>query len=326
MAQHVSSNYRKTIYSGGAEHNALLTIGDNTIDVSNIKKITIKDDIIDASQDVFRIGTFISKQVDIVFKNADEIDLDGKVHLEIATKVDGYWEWVVIGDFNIETSPTDYYKNAKLTMLDDSILFKPSVDIHQWFDKDKDTITVEELLKALCNHFLGEDRLGTYPNVNLDKVIGFYDSTVSGKQYISWLAELMGSNAKIGRDGKLYLIPLKRGLQYDSDTYMREVEGGNTLELENTTDGTTHCIILQESLQTNTKACYLTQEQTYNITLDAPASESYEVGDRFQVSSVRFDNGIIADEYGCNGYYKEKAGSNVLVLDDIMGGTIYKII
>ena len=32
---------------------------------------------------------------------------------------------------------------------------------------------------------------------------------MSGKKYISYLAELFGGNAKIGRDGKCYIIPLK---------------------------------------------------------------------------------------------------------------------
>ena len=51
--------------------------------------------------------------------------------------------------------------------------------------------------------------LGTFPAVNNNKKIYFYDDALSGKQYISFLAELFGGNAKIGRDGKCYIIPLK---------------------------------------------------------------------------------------------------------------------
>lgn len=218
MAYTVSNNYRKVIYSGGAEHTALLTIGEETIDVSNIKSITISDSIIDKTSQVFYLGSFISKQIEVTFRNANNIDLSGQVNLKIGTKVDGEWEYVPIGIFNIETSPEDYYKNAKITCLDNGVKFKPNVDVSQFFDiiigqnsdgSDIMGITLENLLKTLCKHFLGENMLGTYPTINKDIVVASYDSTISGKQYISWIAELMGSNAKIGRDGKLCLQPIK---------------------------------------------------------------------------------------------------------------------
>ena len=216
MAVNVSQKYREVIYSGGAIHRATLTINGTQVPNSNIKKITITSPIIDKTQEYFYIGTFVAQKVEIEFRNADNIDLNGIVVLSIGTKTDepeyadenGY-ENVDIGQYYIDTTPEDYYKMAKITCYDKSILFKKNVDISQWFDENG-KITAENLLKALCSYFLGEDMLGTYPTLHRELTTGSYDNTKSGKYYISQIAEIMGCNAKIGRDGKLYLLPLKR--------------------------------------------------------------------------------------------------------------------
>lgn len=213
----VNEKYREKIYSGGALHRASLTINNQAIPNSNIKSIKISSPLIDTTQDYFYIGTFIGQKVEIQFKNADNLDLNGEIYLSISTKIeeedpvegtDGYVE-VPIGYFYIDTKPEDYYKNAKITCYDKSIFFKNKVDISLWFDENKE-ITAEKLLIELCNYFLGENMLGTYPTINKDKKTASFDNTLSGKTYISYIAEIMGSNAKIGRDGKLYLIPLKQ--------------------------------------------------------------------------------------------------------------------
>ena len=203
----VSNDFRPTIYSGEADHTAVLTIGSETIANENIKRIKVSNPIIDKTNDTFYIGTFVSKQVEIEFFNADEIDLTGQLHLSIGTKVNGEYEMLNIGYFNIDTSPEDYYKNAKITALDNGVKFKPNVDYSSAIGDDG-LITCEELLIWLCNHF--GVTLGTYPNVNRDVAISTYDATMSGKQYISYIAEIMGGNAQIGRDGHLYIIPLKQ--------------------------------------------------------------------------------------------------------------------
>lgn len=217
----VSEKYREKIYSGGAIHRASLTINGVAIPNSNIKSIKISSPIIDTTKDFFYIGTFLAQKIEIQFKNAEDIDLSGIVSLTIDTKIreasgsvdeetydDGY-EVVPMGSYLIDTSPEDYYKNAKIVCYDKSILFKKNVDISQWLDENGE-ITAEQLLIELCNYFLGENMLASYPTLHKDLKIGSYDNTFSGKTYISYIAEIMASNAKIGRDGKLYLIPLKQ--------------------------------------------------------------------------------------------------------------------
>lgn len=216
MAVNVSSKYREVIYSGGAINRATLLINNNEIDNSNIKRITISSPIIDETVDYFYIGTFIAQKVEIEFKNNTELDLQGLVNLSIGTKTDDSeyagadgFEDIYIGEFYIDTSPEDYSKSSKLTCYDASILFKQNVDISEFFDENEE-VTAENLLIGLCNKFLGQNMLGTYPNINRNITTWYYDTSKSGKYYITKIAEIMGGNAKIGRDGKLYIIPLKQ--------------------------------------------------------------------------------------------------------------------
>lgn len=67
-------------------------------------------------------------------------------------------------------------------------------------------IYASDLFEAICGYYNVE--VGTYPNVNNDVKIYSYDSTLTGKQYISYLAELFGGNAKIMRDNSCSIIPL----------------------------------------------------------------------------------------------------------------------
>lgn len=202
--------YREVIYSGGALNSASMTINGNEVPTSQIKSIKFYSPIIDTTQDYFYIGTFNAQKAEIQFKNADNIDLTGTVDITISTMVDGVKTEIPMGEYLIDTSPENYFQSAKITCYDYSILFKDNVDIRQFMNEETNLVTAEDLLKGLVGLFLGSDRLGTYPEINRDATTGFYDNTKSGKYYISHIAEIMGGNAKIGRDGKLYIIPLKR--------------------------------------------------------------------------------------------------------------------
>ena len=211
MAYSVSSDYKETIYSGGATHKAILTINGIEIPNSQIESIEISDPLIDIQQKIFYLGQFVSKQIIIKFKNTEGIPIEGNVELSIATLVNDEWEVVPIGKFLIETNTEDYYTNNKLTCLDYAVKMKTSCDFSGLIVAEDETInpvSLETLLQWICNHY--EVELGTYPNTNKDYLISTYDNTLSGKYYISLIAELMGSNAHFGRDGKLYIVPIKQ--------------------------------------------------------------------------------------------------------------------
>lgn len=208
MAYNVSSAFREQLYSGESNFRAILTIGENTIDNDQIASISISSPIIDDSKQVFYVGTFISQKITIKFKNMDGIDVHSgdNVDLSIGQYVNNEWVDVPIGKFLIDDLAEDYFEKCEISCLDYAVKFKSNIDYSLCFTDGK--ATIKEILEYICDYFNVE--IGDYPTINDDVEIGTYDSTVSGKQWISYIAELKGCNAKIDRLGRLTLQPLKQ--------------------------------------------------------------------------------------------------------------------
>ena len=206
----VSNKFREKVYGGGAEYKVLLTINGTEVPIRQIAKITINSPIIDNSVDTFYVGSFISQSITIKFKNLDGLDIasNNQVELKIGMLIDDAIEFVPIGKYLIDELAENYYETCEITCLDYAVKFKKNVDYSPCFDSLTNTATVEEILQYICS-YCGVT-LESYPNVNLNVTVGTYDSTISGKQWVSYIAEIMGCNAKISRTGSLILVPLKQ--------------------------------------------------------------------------------------------------------------------
>lgn len=64
--------------------------------------------------------------------------------------------------------------------------------------------TVKDILEDMC--LKAGVELGTTSFVNDSINVDFYNNTIQARQYLSYIAELMGGFARIGKDGKLYLL------------------------------------------------------------------------------------------------------------------------
>ena len=202
---------REIIYSGGAVYDCRLFFNDTLIPAEQISEIKISSPILDSSAGtgtMFHLGTFISQQISIKFRNLDGLDLKSNpdIYLEIGIEVDGEFVYVPIGHYLIDELAENYQTTCEITCLDYAVKFKSNVDISQFLNEEN-FISAGDLFTRLCKHFGVE--AGTIPATNNEKEIYFYDNSLSGKNYISFLAELFGGNAKIDRDGKCTIVPLK---------------------------------------------------------------------------------------------------------------------
>ena len=207
----ISENYRTVVYSGDAIYDCKLYVDNVLISPEQISSIKISSPIIDNTSDtgsMFHIGTFISKKLDIKFRNLNGIDLTNnpEIYLEIGLMVDNNYEYVPIGLFLIDELSENYQETCEITCMDYAIKFKTTLDISQFFGEDN-SISASNLFEAICNYY--GVTVGTYPSVNNSKLIYTYDNSLSGKQYIMYLAELFGGNAKIERDGSCSIFSLK---------------------------------------------------------------------------------------------------------------------
>lgn len=79
-------------------------------------------------------------------------------------------------------------------------------DIENYYENTKEA-TLLEILQWLCRYF--GVPLGTYPSLNNNVLTQQYSNELTGKRYVSYIAEMFGGNAKIDRTGTLNIIPLK---------------------------------------------------------------------------------------------------------------------
>lgn len=209
MAYNVTKRFREIVYSGGAIYKCSLKINNKLVPNRQIAKITISNPIIDTTSDYFYVGSYIAQKLTIKFKNLDNLDIksNNNVSLDISLNVDGTEVNVPIGKFLIDDLSENYYESCEITCLDYSVKAKNNIDYSPCFVDGK--AKIDSIFEYICN-FFGITFDPNYPKTNGDIEVGIYDSTVSGKRYISYIAELKGCNAKHGRDGILYLIPLKQ--------------------------------------------------------------------------------------------------------------------
>lgn len=153
---------REIIYSGDAQYDCRLYFNDNLIPPEQISNIKISSPIIDTTPEtgkMFHLGTFISQQIKIKFRNLDGLDLTSNpnIYLEIGVKVDGEFVYVPIGYFLIDDLGENYQKSCEITCLDYAIKFKSNLKIKQFFNEDEYVIA-SELFKAICRYYGVEPR------------------------------------------------------------------------------------------------------------------------------------------------------------------------
>lgn len=205
----ISDAFKNKIYSGNSEgYVAKLTINDKEVPNTQIASITLSMPIFDDTAQTFYIGTVISNKLTLKFKNLDGLDIvtGNRVHLEIGRDIDGTVEYVPMGEYLIDDLTEDYQKTCQITCMDYLVKMKTNLDIRGAFTDGKTTL--DNLLKWVCGFY--EIELGTYPSINGDVETSVYDNTVSGKGWLSYIAETKGSNVKMSRDNKLCLIPFKQ--------------------------------------------------------------------------------------------------------------------
>lgn len=214
----VTQAFRNKEYSGSSIYNVKLTIKEKGEDktpvevpYNQIAKIVISSPIIDTTSTLFYVGSFISQQITITFRNLDNLPIasGNEVELSIGTMIDDEMVYVPMGKYVIDELAEDYYTKCEITCLDYGVKFKPATDIRGAMEQVGANYvgTTNDIFEYICNTY-GVDFDENYPKTP-NITTGTYDSTVSGKQWLSWIAETKGCNVKIDRDGTLRLVPLK---------------------------------------------------------------------------------------------------------------------
>ena len=144
-------------------------------------------------EDTFYLGSTAS--------NAYNISIDKDVissHPNIVTiKNDNELVATLVVD-KIEENDFEY----KYTLTDKMVNLEFKYDASLIFNNGSTTLL--QIVQDICNKAGIE--LATIDFRGHDKVINWYDNTITAREYIGYIAELNGGYAQIGKDGKLYFI------------------------------------------------------------------------------------------------------------------------
>lgn len=188
-----SSNYKEKILQDNTQHLLQIYIDGNKIEGKYILKHKLSNILFE--NDEFCLGSTPAKTVTLkIHKNALP-ESYSRFYIEsgIADEI------VPIGYFNVdEISRADNY-TVSLTLIDDMSKFE--------FNYDGSMLTYPmtliDVLQDICSKAGVE--LGSTSFLNSDKQVAVYDSTVTARTYLGYIAEQAGGFAVIGRDGKLYI-------------------------------------------------------------------------------------------------------------------------
>lgn len=206
MAFNTSSGYKEVIYSGDSNNKLLLKFNNVELENADIycERITVKSSILKNGTNVFSLENFISKEVEIVLHDVDINNIIDQVYIAIGTFVGSAYEYVPIGIFNIQDKPTTDGNKITITLRDNSVKFDFNYNAQPLFELHGGTATKLQILQDMCIIAGVECDITSFLGSN--DFIGIYDSSITARKYVSYIAGQAGMIPTIDRDGKLIFI------------------------------------------------------------------------------------------------------------------------
>ena len=192
----VSTAYKNYI-ANNLERNykVRLTVGTDVIDSDDIFSYSLE---INQPSDKFTIGNAISQILKIEIKNQEKPFYTNQLYLQIGMLVNGEYEYVPIGYFNVDKSEKKDYRTT-ITAYDNMYKLEGL-----YVCKLGNTKTIKDILTDITSKTGIKIAADNYKNYTIsDEIVGY-----SYREVIAMMAGLNGGNAYIGRDGKIKFVYL----------------------------------------------------------------------------------------------------------------------
>lgn len=208
MAYNITKNYKQVIYSGGSRHKIKILFNNVELQEADryCKRATIKSRIIPNGAKRFSLNNFISKEVEIILHDIDTSIIQDKVSISIGTLVGNSYEYVPIGIFNIQGTPTTDKNKITIKLRDNSVKFDFNYNAKPLIDEKGGSATKLQILQDICSKANVTCNITSF--LGSTDSIGIYDNTITARQYIADIAEQAGKIATINRNGELIFVNL----------------------------------------------------------------------------------------------------------------------
>ncbi len=208
MGYSVSNDYKLNRYSGDNDHKIYIEY--DGVEIENAPLLTEKvkwtRKIIDNGSKTLKLDNFVSQTTELIIKSFDVTDTTKEFYIKIGTKVNNEYEYVPLGYFHIKDSPSTASRKTTYKLVDRSTKFDVHIDLSDFIIENGGKITKRQAVEEYCRKVGVEFATPNFIGANDE--ISVYDNTITARIHISYFAENAGCFATIGRDGKLYFIPL----------------------------------------------------------------------------------------------------------------------
>jgi len=290
------NDYKEVIYSQDARHR--LKVWFNNVeyeDIDNIcEKLTIKSRIIPFGSKTFMLENFVSKEAELILHDIDLEDIQDQVKINIETYVNNNWVSVPMGIFNIQERPTTDKGKTTITLRDNSVKFDFNYNAQPLIENQYKVTTDTNYLENK-EYYSYDNNTYTLLEVGTDYQIG---NEITGTIY-----EKKGSATK---------------LQILQDIC---TQAGVTCNIQSFIGSTDEIGIYDNSIKARQYISYLAGQggaipvinrlgelifvYVNNLTtVNIPMwyVEKFQNGDKFKISRVVYESGIIKYESGTNNY------------------------
>lgn len=307
----VSKQYLERIYSGGAKSKAKIKFNGVELKDANrlIEKITIKRRILANGSERFSLDNFIATEIEMILHNVSLDTIKEPVDISIGTLVGDTYEYVPIGIFKIEGSPTTDKDKTTLQLRDNAIKFDFNYNAQPVIDNNGGSATLKQIFNNICELAEVETDVTSFNGEDLK--FGIFDNTITARQYISYIAEQAGMMATIDRTGKLTFVDLNSDsaqiISGKTVTFDSELERSMSFQVNGNTEQTTYTgknvIPLKQYNYTNKGVTVTTDIETGVITINGTCEED-------NTAYVIFDDFILNGSYSFNLIYLSGTISN----------------
>lgn len=205
-----NQEYYDVIYTGDARHRIRVIFNETELEDADrhCEIFTAKCRIFpDDGSKRFSLDNFVATEAELILHDIDTSIIENQVQILIGTLIDeenSIYEDVPIGIFNIQDNPETDKNKVTISLLDNASKFDFGYSAKPLIDANDGIATKMQILQDIC------DQANVVCNVDSflgdSDEVGIYDSTITGRVYVSYIAEQAGCIATINRDGELIFI------------------------------------------------------------------------------------------------------------------------
>lgn len=204
----VSNRYKEVIYSQDCRHKLRIWFNGEELEDADIycEKLTVSSNILPTGGKRFSLDNLVSKEATLILHDVPLDRIVDQIELSLGTLVDGEYEYVPLGVFNIQDKPTTDKNKTTVKLRDNSVKLDYNYNAKPVIDENGGSATKLQIFQDICSQFGISTKVASFLNSNEE--IGIYDNTIKARTYITYFAEQSGAIATFDRDGDLIFVYL----------------------------------------------------------------------------------------------------------------------